>query len=240
MLSYIQELMTMNNQIILTDFPKIECPFIRKNHPISKEQFQDYRKKYNLRESQLYLVTKEVNPGYEWVFAEPDTIAVEKLDGTNVKVLIENKRIVHVQNRMNVIDLLSIESSKFQFSDGIFNAAGKGYFTANGEYVGELLGPKINANHYKLPSHEWYPFERAISSLKYKSFNEHERTFENLSTWFKNYLFSLFYAKKHNLPINEAIYAEGVVFYNLKRKAENQWPYMAKLRRDMFDWYYQE
>ncbi|MFH1356831.1 MAG: hypothetical protein ABII18_06840 [bacterium] len=33
--------------------------------------------------------------------------------------------------------------------------------------------------------------------------------------------------------------AEGVVFYNLKRKAENK-TWRAKLRRDMFGWYYQD
>ena len=31
--------------------------------------------------------------------------------------------------------------------------------------------------------------------------------------------------------------AEGVIFYNLKRQAEGQ-SWMAKLRRNMFDWYY--
>jgi hypothetical protein len=33
------------------------------------------------------------------------------------------------------------------------------------------------------------------------------------------------------------VFAEGVVFYNLKRKAEGH-TYMAKLRRDMYDWFY--
>ena len=37
----------------------------------------------------------------------------------------------------------------------------------------------------------------------------------------------------------EKVMAEGVVFYNLKRKAAGcSW--MAKLRRDMFPWYYTE
>jgi hypothetical protein len=36
---------------------------------------------------------------------------------------------------------------------------------------------------------------------------------------------------------SEAVFAEGVIFYNLKRKAEGK-THMAKLRRDMFDWYY--
>jgi hypothetical protein len=33
--------------------------------------------------------------------------------------------------------------------------------------------------------------------------------------------------------------AEGIVFYSLKRKAEKK-VYMAKLRRDMFDFYYSD
>ncbi len=33
--------------------------------------------------------------------------------------------------------------------------------------------------------------------------------------------------------------AEGVVFYNLRRKEEGK-IYRAKLRRDMFDWYYRD
>ena len=35
------------------------------------------------------------------------------------------------------------------------------------------------------------------------------------------------------------VFAEGVVFYNLKRKAASQ-SWMAKLRRDMFDWLYSD
>ena len=33
--------------------------------------------------------------------------------------------------------------------------------------------------------------------------------------------------------------AEGVVFYNLKRKAEQK-TYMAKLKRNMFEWLYSD
>jgi hypothetical protein len=35
------------------------------------------------------------------------------------------------------------------------------------------------------------------------------------------------------------VFAEGVVFYNLKRKTASQ-SWMAKLRRDMFDWFYSD
>jgi len=40
----------------------------------------------------------------------------------------------------------------------------------------------------EIDHHIWYPFEKAIGSLKYKSFNKHEPTFENLRSWFKDYL----------------------------------------------------
>jgi hypothetical protein len=36
---------------------------------------------------------------------------------------------------------------------------------------------------------------------------------------------------------SEKIMAKGVVFYNIKRKAEGK-TYMAKLRKDMFPWFY--
>ncbi|RLB57524.1 MAG: hypothetical protein DRI34_07635, partial [Deltaproteobacteria bacterium] len=51
-------------------------------------------------------------------------------------------------------------------------------------------------------------------------------------------LFSRFYTKlASKLGRDDKVMAEGVVFYNLKRRAAGQ-IWMAKLRRDMFDWYY--
>ncbi len=38
------------------------------------------------------------------------------------------------------------------------------------------------------------------------------------------------------LGLDDKVMAEGVVFYNLKRKAEGK-IWQAKLRRDMFEWY---
>jgi len=113
----------------------------------------------------------------------------------------------------------------------------KGYVEDNCEQVGELIGPKLQGNPYKLDGHIWYPFEKAIKHLRYKSFHKHEPTFENFSAWFKDHLRSLHHSKRAGYE--EAVFAEGVVFYNLKRKAENK-SYMAKLRRDMFDWYYSD
>jgi len=220
----------------LSNFPKIHCPFIRKNFEVNKDQWKKYGRKLQLREPKVYLATDEINPGYDWVFDDPNTFAVEKLDGTNVKLKTENGRLVALQNRMNVIDPLQIIKGKTFILEGIFQSIGKGYVDKDGEQVGELIGTKLQGNPYKLENtHLWYPFEKSIKHLKYRSFHEHGRNFDNWSSWFKDYLTSLFAMKRGN----RGIMAEGVIFYNLKRKFEMK-IYMAKLRRDMFEWYYSD
>ena len=222
---------------MLTDFPKIECPFVRKLFKVNKEDFINYGRELQLREPEVYLVTNEINPGYEWVFNDPDTIAVEKLNGTNVKLKTENGRLQELQNRKNVIDPLQILKGKAFIIEGIFMAIQKGYVADNLEQAGEIIGPKLQGNPYFLDNHIWYPFTKAINHLRYKSFHDYPVTFENLNAWFKCHLKSLLHAKK--VDYNDAVFAEGVIFYNLKRKAAGQ-TYMAKLRRDMFDWYYED
>jgi hypothetical protein len=223
---------------VLTDFPKIYCPFIRQTFPVNKEQFKQHGSKYGLRNPEVYLVIDRINPDYEWVFNDPDTFAVEKLNGTNIKIKTEKGRLIALQNRKNVIDPLQIISGKTFIVEGIFRSIGKGYVKADGEQAGELIGPKVQGNPYNLDFHEWYPFEKAVADLRYKSFHEHERTFDNWSSWFKDWLHSRYFQKiASKKGIDEKVFAEGIVLYNLKRKAENQ-SWMAKLRRDMFDWFY--
>ncbi|VAX35044.1 hypothetical protein MNBD_UNCLBAC01-185 [hydrothermal vent metagenome] len=222
----------------LSDFPKLQCPFIRKVFKVNKEQWKKHGARLGLRLLEVYLAVDEVNPGYEWVFEDSETIAIEKLDGTNVKILTEKGRLTAVQNRLNVIDPLQIIKGKTFIIEGVFQAIGKGYIKEDGEQAGEVIGPKVQGNPYKLDVHLLYPFERAVSALRYKSFHEHEPTFDNLSSWFKEWLFSRFYTKRASkLGLTDKVMAEGVVFYNLKRKAEKK-SWMCKLRRDMFDWYY--
>ena len=60
-------------------------------------------------------------------------------------------------------------------------------------------------------------------------------TIKNWSLWFKDYLFSRFTTKRGN----KNVMAEGIVIYDLKRKSEHK-TYMAKLRRNMFNWYYSD
>jgi len=221
----------------LSDFPKIECPFIRKSYAVNHDDFKKHGRRLQLRTPEVYLATPEVNPGFEWVFDDPDTIAVEKLDGTNVKLQTEDGRLVALQNRKNVIDPLLILAGKVFIVEGIFTAIQKGYVEDNLIQAGEIIGPKLQGNPYKLDNHIWYPFQKAIKHLRYKSFHNHERTFDNFSSWFESNLKSLFHSKR--VGYDEADFAEGVVFYNLKRKEAAQ-TYMAKLRRDMFRWYYSD
>jgi len=223
---------------LLTDFPKLHCPFIRQTFPVNKEEFKKHGSKYGLRDPEVYLAIDRVNPGYEWVFDDPDTFAVEKLNGTNIKLKTENGRLVALQNRKNVIDPLQIIHGKTFLVEGIFRSIGKGYVKPDGEQAGECIGPKLQGNPYKLDFHEWYPFEKAMNDLRYKSFHEHERTFDNWSSWFKDWLHSRYYQKVASKKgIDDKVFAEGVVFYNPRRKSESQ-TWMAKLRRDMFDWFY--
>ncbi len=224
---------------LLTDFPKLHCPFIRQTFKVDKDDFRQRGRKLHLREPEVYLAVDRINPGYEWVFEDPETFAVEKLDGTNIKIKTENGRLVALQNRKNVIDPLQIISGKTHLIEGIFRSVGKGYVKPDGEQAGELIGPKVNENIYKLDFHEWYPFDKSIADLRYQSFHEHERTFGNWSSWFKDWLHSRYFTKiASKRGSEEKVFAEGVVFYNLKRKAEDK-VWMAKLRRDMFDWYYE-
>lgn len=219
----------------LTDFPKLYCPFVRKIFKINEDDWKKYGKELQLRSPDVSLVVNEVNPGYEWVFEDKNTIAVEKLDGTNVKIKTENGRLVLLMNRKNVIDPLQIMKGKTFIIEGVFRAIQKGYVDQDGEQAGEVIGPKLQGNPYELNNHIWYPFSKAIKHLSYRSFHKHEKTFDNLEYWFKNFLFSRFTSKRGN----SNIFAEGVVFYNLKRKEEGK-VWRAKLRRDMFPFYYED
>ena len=223
---------------IMSDFPKLYCPFIRQTFKVNPDHFRANGAKMGLRTPEVYLAVNRIMPGYEWVFEDEDTFAVEKLNGTNVKLKTEKGRLVALQNRKNVIDPLQIMSGKTFIIEGIFRSIAKGYVLPDGEQAGELIGPKVNGNPLKLDQHEWYPFEKAVNDLRYKSFHEHARTFENWCSWFKDWLFSRYYQKRASKTgAQDKVFAEGVVFYNLKRRAANQ-VYMAKLRRDMFDWFY--
>lgn len=224
----------------LSDFPKLESPFIRKEYKVSEESYRKFGRKYQLRGPDVYLVTPEIDPRYSWVFDDPSTIAVEKLDGSNTKLLVEDGKLVSLMNRKNQIDPLNILcKGRGHFVEGIFQAIAKGWVEDNKEQAGEMMGPKLQGNPYKLIGHLWYPFDRTITALAYKSWHNQERSFDNISSWMDKAIKSRFYIKTHKATFDDAPYAEGVIFYNLARKAENK-SWRCKLRRDMYSWYYED
>lgn len=190
------------------DMPKLKSPFTRQTI------------------NGIYVVTPVINPDYNWVFEEPAVEAVEKLDGTNVSVVIKNSQVSKIFNRTNELEIFGGSP----IIPGILNSSEKwGLPKEDGQYFGESVGDKIQANPLKIKQRLWIPYSRAKQSLAYHSWHKHPKTFTNISLWFKDYLFSL--AHKKYATKNEQILAEGVVFYHPDGIR------MAKLRRDMFDWY---
>ncbi len=116
----------------IKDFPKLESPFVRENT------------------NDNYVVTPNINDDYRWIFDKTKVLASEKLDGTNVSVVVKDHKIVDVYNRKNKIEILS-NKMYFRFIDGINYSLYKEYFRTNktGQFFGELVGPNINNNAYK-------------------------------------------------------------------------------------------
>lgn len=191
------------------DFPKLECPFVRKM--------------INNR----YLITDELNPEFKW-FLDDDVIATEKIHGTCCAIIIENGVVVSMFNRTNRINFIGGTLSK-ALTEGVNNALAKGRFVLqDGIYWGELIGEKIQKNEYKLEGHEWLPFDWVRSHCYYKSWGKYPKDFQTISNWLKDDLLPLFALKKGN----KQGFVEGIVFF---KKSTGQ---MCKIRRDMFDWFY--
>lgn len=197
------------NPIKIQDFPKIESPFIRK-----------------VLDNGDYIVTPEINKGYEWVFTDDKVTAVEKLHGTNVSILIQDGIITSIWNRTERIPFFN--KGKAHIIQGILESYQRGYmeFLEDGQHFGGLIGLKVNGNPYKLDQHIWIPFKTyGQEHLKYKSWGKYPKDFETISNWFKE-LQPLYMMKK---GIKEG-FVEGIVFTHPDGR-------MAKLRRDMFEWF---
>ena len=214
---------------MVLDYPKLESPF-------SRETIDG-----------VHQCIPKIREEYRWVWSE-DCIAVDKLDGTNVSVKMLNGRVKSIYNRCNVIDIW--KSGKW-FYDGVRNAIDRKYFDPleyNDEQIfGELIGPKIQGNPYKLTEHLWVPFEYLKENYYYKFWQHdvvkecigktNDEIFNITSDVFKG-LWSI-YKRQHDIKgeVNEkSVFedspaAEGIVFYNSKTNEK------CKLRRDMFVWY---
>lgn len=195
----------------IKDVPKLECPFVRKE--IGGE----------------YLITPEKQPGYEWVFEDESVLATEKLHGTNVSIIVDNGIITQIYNRTERLPFFN--KGKWHIIEGIMESYKRGYIDllGDGQHFGELIGEKVNGNPHKIEGHVWIPFETyAQEHLTYKSWGKYPKTFEAISAWFKTDLFSLFARMRHS---EAKVFPEGIVFVQPSTGR------MAKIRRDMFEWY---
>lgn len=204
------------------DMPKLDSPFVRKEI------------------DGAYVVTPEVAPGFEWVFEDPSVMAVEKLHGTNVSVVVEGGVVTSVWNRDARLPFFM--KGKRYVMEGLLDALDRGWLDLrDGQHFGELVGPKLHGDPHAIGKHMWVPFATVgRRKLTYKSFHEHPKTFDGLSEWFRTSLFSLFACNFHGLPPREQLdkpadggerpFCEGIVFTHPDGR-------MAKLRRDMFTWF---
>ena len=187
----------------IKDFPKLQSPFIRSG--------------------ENYLVSDNIDPDYKWVFEDESVTCQEKLDGTNVSIVIENGKITKVFNRTNDINIWSdnpvILAVRESYNKGYCN------FT-DGQYFGEAIGEKILGNPYKVKGNIWLPYNTYFAKrLTYKSWGKYPKDFNTISEWFKE-LMPLYCMSKGD----KKGFVEGVVFHHPDGR-------MAKLRKDMFDWY---
>lgn len=195
-----------------------------------KVKIEDMEKLYSPFVRELtdkgYIVTNKIAEGYEWVFEDESTMAIEKLHGTNVSIIVKEGTVMSIYNRTERIPFIT--KGKSWIVRGILNSKERGYleFLGDGQHFGELIGPKVNGNPYKLDVHLWIPFSGFCQKhLKYNCWGKYPKTFESISEWFKE-LMPLYTSMKGD----RNGFVEGIVFTHPDGR-------MAKLRRDMFDWY---
>jgi len=200
--------------------PKLECPFVREE-----------TKRVG------YVVIPKLNEQYRWIFDRNLVTAQEKLDGTNVSIVIENGIVKSVWNRKNRVQILT---GDWRINEALLESAKKKYLNLlDGQHFGEVIGPNVNGNPYKLERHIWLPFETCVKErFTYNFWNKFledeiegknltdEQLYEKVEVIFKN-LWSLFHRKTHGTTE----FAEGIVFYN-KQTGE-----MCKIRRDMWKFF---
>lgn len=198
----------------IIDMPKLKSPFVRKVIDGN------------------YIVTDEIEEGYDWVFEDDTVMAIEKLHGTNVSIEIRDGQIVGIWNRTERIPFFC--RGKGFIVKGVLNSFDKKYmeFLGDGQHFGELIGPKVNGNPYNLEENLWIPFESyGQKHLAYTCWGKYPKTFESIREWFRE-LMPLYSLRIHGkiLGVCPFPFVEGIVFTHPDGR-------MAKLRRDMFDWF---
>jgi len=228
-------------------FPKVQSPYKRSENS-----------------SGDYVVSDRINENLSWVFERAEDVeAVEKIDGTNVAVYVDNGEIVDSSTRigdrsMNYVNPYA-DRDKRHVVRAIQNSVGYGYTDTlkEGWNFGEVVGPHFQGNPHELDEDLFIPFEWLRRKCEYRSFGDYPTDFESISGWFENGLFSLFHSRMHGTDFDRAsvqngTFVEGIVFVHpdfdgvLRSEDIETFQHeefgrsthqLAKLRRDMFSWY---
>ncbi len=146
-----------------------------------------------------------------------NSIATEKLDGTNVRVTVRNHIVVRVEKRRNpdknqkakgIVDPWYVDAIETDNADGyIFDAVNNTDFSTvpDGEWSAEALGEKIQGNPLNLVGHTLFIFSLADQREKVK-FDNVPTDFEGLKKWLPE--------QKTKFGNDTGI--EGIVWHNLK------------------------
>lgn len=201
--------------------PKLQSPFLR-------EQVEINGRKH-------YVVSDQIDPAYLWVFEDPEVFVMEKLDGTNVSVMIEGGNLTEIWNRKNLVGKNTVgeTGSQWEYTKG-FNHVVEAVKNSmdimpitNGQHFGECIGLGIQDNPMDIKGKRWVPFNTyGVDNMVYENFEI--KDFNQISDLMRN-LKSKYYNIEH--PELTPEYAEGIIFY---RPSTGE---MSKLRRDMYDWW---
>ncbi len=175
-----------------------------------------------LRDAKTMLCIPDIAKGWEWCFNPEEAYVLEKVDGTNVKVEVNGLELsIFARNQKHKgYFQTSFNDPQYKYiNQGVVNyVAGRKKKMKDGIYYGELLGPAVQGNPYKLDTHRWFTFEPHKDGVQvYKDYPQTS----NFEEW-KNWILQL------SSLLNPEVEAEGIVF--LHRKDGR----MAKLRKDMF------
>lgn len=146
-----------------------------------------------------------------------NSIATEKLDGTNIRVTVRNHIVVRVEKRRNpdkiqkakgIVDPWYVDADEIDKADSyIFDAVKNTDFSSvpDGEWSAEALGEKIQGNPLNLVGHTLFIFSLAEWREKVKYENV-PTDFEGLKKWLPQ--------QKTKFGNDTGI--EGIVWHNLK------------------------
>lgn len=197
----------------------------RTSEVMQEQKFLEFEKMYPpfFRDLETDLCLPQVAEGWEWCFDPSKCYLLEKLNGTNVKLEVENKHMtIWVRNQVHkryVEATLNDPQYKYIVQGVTTAIANRSKAFSDGTYFGEVIGEKYQGNPYRLHGHTWMTFKPFSGGAGvYKDYPK-SSNYEEWKTWMLN-LKSI---------LNPDVFAEGVIFLN---KETGQ---MAKLRRDMFD-----